>query len=48
MAAALKKAGKSVEVHLETWGVHGLPDPEKRHEYYRSIAEFLARNLPRD
>lgn len=47
MSAALKKAGKNVEVHLDTWGVHGLVDPEKRQEYYRSVAAFLAKHLPR-
>jgi dipeptidyl aminopeptidase/acylaminoacyl peptidase len=46
MAAALKKAGKTVEVRTDTWGVHGLWDPQRRQTYYRSLATFLGKYLP--
>ena len=46
MAAALKKAGKDFEVHTDTWGVHGLPNPETRKEYYHSVTAFLTKHLP--
>jgi dipeptidyl aminopeptidase/acylaminoacyl peptidase len=45
MTAALKKAGKKVELQTDAWGVHGLPDVEKRRKYYRAVAAFLEKNL---
>lgn len=45
MAAALRRVGGNVELHADSWGVHGFPDPEKRHAYYKSITEFLRKNL---
>jgi len=29
-------------------GVHGFPDPEKERIFYRSLSDFLLKNLPVD
>ncbi len=45
MSKALRAAGKEHEVHINTWGVHGIYDQKESFEYGRLIGEFLLNNL---
>ena len=45
MAAALRKARKTVEVAIFGWGVHGFLDAESRIKHYIKVAQFLEKYM---
>jgi acetyl esterase/lipase len=46
MSAALRNAGKSVEVIKDAEGIHGLPNAEARRTFYTNLAAFLLKHVP--
>ena len=45
MAEALRKAGKTVTVVTDVFGIHGLPHAAKRQASYRAVVAFLRRHV---